>query len=123
MALAVGSPRAQVRVASGLDVIAGLWLLVSAFIFRVGDVAAWDLAIIGLIVAVLASVRWLGGYKPSWPSWVNSILGLWVMVSPWTLSRSLDHDLVWNSVITGFIIVTLAIWSALATEADEGLMT
>jgi uncharacterized membrane protein len=119
MALALGSPQDQVRVASGLDMIAGIWLFVSSFVFRHSGVMAMDLAVIGVIVAILAAARAFGGYRPSWPSWVNAMLGLWVLVSPWLMTRAVEPQTMWNAVITGFVIIVLAIWSALATEANE----
>jgi hypothetical protein len=106
----------QVKLASGLDTLAGIWLLISAFLMPINGVVAWDLAIIGLIVAVLAAVRAFGDYKPSWPSWVNAVLGLWVLVNPWIMARTMSEGTMWNCVITGLIIIVLAVWSALASD-------
>ena len=118
MPLAVRPQREQVRVASGLDMLAGLWLVLSAFVFRSSPELIWDLALIGGVVAILSGVRALGGYRPSWPSWVNAILGLWVLTSPWILGRVAYPDMLWNAVITGAVIIMLAIWSALATDVE-----
>jgi hypothetical protein len=50
---------------------------------------------------------------------VNAILGLWVVISPWIVDRTANRDLMWNSVVTGFVIIVLAVWSAIATEPNE----
>lgn len=117
MALAVGSSSDQVRVSSGLDTLAGLWLSLSAFLLPLAQGPAWDLVLAGLVVAVLGAARSLGRYAPSWPSWLNAGLGLWTLLSPWVLGRAevAGRDHVWNAVITGTVILALALWAALAT--------
>jgi hypothetical protein len=122
MALALGTHQEQVKVTSGLDMLAGIWLFASVFIFRQPGSMQVDLAVIGVIVAILAASRAFGKYRPSWPSWVNAILGLWVLVSPWALNRAMESAAMWNSVITGVVIVVLAIWSALAAETEDARM-
>lgn len=106
----------QVRVASGLDIIAGLWLLISSFFLPITTELAWSCAIAGLIVTILAAIRAFGAYNRSWMSWVNVVIGVWVIASPWVLPTASD-EAIWNAVITGIVIVVLAAWSALATDS------
>jgi hypothetical protein len=105
----------QVRVASGLDVIAGLWLLLSAFILTMTDAMAWSCGLAGAAVVILAATRAFGAYNRSWMSWVNVAIGFWVILSPWVLPTE-SEDAMWNAVVTGIAIVLLAAWSALATD-------
>ena len=44
-----------------------------------------------------------------WVDWVNVILGLWLMTSPWLLTFAAgDGGAAWNSWSVGVAIVTLA---------------
>jgi hypothetical protein len=115
--MAVAMPQRQIRVASGLDTLAGIWLFISALIFSYNAALAWDLAIVGIVVAVLAASRAFGNYRPSWPSWVNAVLGVWTIISPWVFVRTASAAMVWDAVITGIAIIVLAVWSALATDS------
>lgn len=117
MALAIPSQQErQVTIASGLDVLAGLWLLLSAFVLNAPNSLAWSNAVAGAAVAILAAIRALGAYTQSWISWVNCILGVYVVFSPWLVSDARIDAAAWNTVITGVLIVVLAAWSALATH-------
>ncbi|HEY1268538.1 MAG TPA: SPW repeat protein [Candidatus Binatia bacterium] len=51
-------------------------------------------------------------------SWLNFILGIWLIISPFVLLyRGLSQAL-WDNVIVGIIIAILAIWRALAEETE-----
>lgn len=52
-----------------------------------------------------------------WQGWVNLILGLWLIVSPWLLGFSSTAGAMWNSVIVGFVVAILAYWGQ--TEASR----
>jgi hypothetical protein len=115
MALAIRPQHDPLRITSGLDTLAGLWLCASAFMFQRDANIAWDQVLIGLAVAVLSSSR-LGGYRRAWPSWIIALLGLWTLLSPWLIARVIETAMMWNTVVTGVVIISLAVWGALATE-------
>lgn len=115
--------RGQVMTASGLDVLAGVWLLISPFIL---GFSRYDLAtatnnnlIVGLAVAVLAAIRAFGAYRHASISWVNALLGLWTLLAPWVLSFIAYRTPTVNNILTGLVILILASWSAIATIADQ----
>ncbi len=117
MALAISRPYArQVNIASGLDLVAGLWLFLSGWAVAAVESLQWNNWIVGAIVAIIAAVRVSGAKTAAWLSWVNAILGVWVIVSPWVVSDTRLDATIWNNVITGLAIVILATWSALATN-------
>lgn len=43
-----------------------------------------------------------------WEEWLNLIVGLWVIVSPWVLSFSADTTAMWTNVIVGAIVAVVA---------------
>jgi hydrogenase-4 membrane subunit HyfE len=108
----------QVKVASGLDVLAAIWLFISAFTVPMTYSLAWTNGVIAVIVFVLAGIRASGAYDQSWLSWVNAILGLCALLAPWFASVNPRSPAIINNVITGGIIILLAIWSALATNTE-----
>jgi hypothetical protein len=118
MATLVHPHDGQVKLASGLDVLAAIWLFISAFTVMMGHSLALSNGIVGVCVFVLACIRAFGAYGDAWLSWVNAILGLWVLISPWTLRDVQMQSAVTNNVITGIVIMILAIWSALATNTE-----
>jgi len=112
--------REQVMTASGLDTLAGVWLLLSPFILRFGVPAGiTNNVLVGIVIAVLAIVRFSGAYSQSWISWINVVLGVWVLISPWVLQFSGFHTATMNNVILGIIVVVLAGWSALASSVSD----
>jgi 4-amino-4-deoxy-L-arabinose transferase-like glycosyltransferase len=114
--------KGQVMTASGLDVLAGIWLLISPFVLRFSyyglTQATTNNVILGIVIGVLAAIRFFGAYRESWLSWINAVLGLWVLLSPWILRFSHNSYATTNNVILGIVVIVLASWSALATEAS-----
>lgn len=43
-----------------------------------------------------------------WEEWVNIILGIWIMLSPWVLGYVTESGLMLNSIILGLAISVLA---------------
>ena len=119
MAQAIAHPHAnQVRTASGLDVIASIWLFISAFAVTMTPAEAWSNAIAGVVVFVFSIIRTSGAYGQSWLSWINALIGLWVFFSPWILG-SPTGSVMANNLITGGVIFLLGLWSALATTSEN----
>jgi hypothetical protein len=110
----------QVATASGLDILAGIWLIISPFFLAYANAprATSNDVILGIIIASLAAVRFFGAYEQAWLSWINVLLGIWVLISPWALGYQTVPAPLWNNVILGIIVIILAAWSALATDTS-----
>jgi hypothetical protein len=104
---------------SGVNLLAGLWLIVSAFLFGgFGEASggAWNSLIVGIVIAALAASR---AYRPdagSGLSWINAILGAWMIAAPFVYDYTFNAARTWNSIIVGFIIVIFAVASATTEE-------
>ncbi len=105
------------RTASGINVLAGIWLIISPFVLGFWRVpaATWDNIIVGIVVLILAATRVAGPARTAWASWVNLILGIWLIISPWVLRIAEYPSPTWNNVILGIIVGILGIASALTT--------
>jgi hypothetical protein len=103
----------QVKVASGLNFIAGIYLLISAWIAGVNSGAKANGIVFGIVVAILAATRFRG-VTGRWASWIDALIGVWMILSPWVYGYA-AHAWKWNSIVIGIIMIVLAVWSALAT--------
>ena len=108
----------QVVVASGINLILGLWLIIAPFVlgFTVHTHSEWNTIIVGILVATIAAIRIWGGRGASWLSWINAGLALWLIVSPWIYGNSDVSAIMWNDIIVGVVVLVLSAWSALAQE-------
>lgn len=122
MSMTVHQHHAQVRTASGLDVLAAAWLIVSPWVlgYQAVSSATSNDVLFGAIICILALVRTLGAVRAAALSWTNAILGLWFVISPWVLGYSHVGMATTNSVVVGVVVMILACWSALATPDQNG---
>lgn len=111
----------QVRFASGINIIAGIWTIISPWVYGfyngVGNV--WNSVIVGIIIAIFAAIRFFGTAGTVWLSWINALLGIWLILSPWIYGFTDNTGRKWNSVIVGIVVLVLSVWSAVATSSSE----
>jgi len=93
----------------------GLWLLVSPRLLHFAGVqsdAIWCAWLVGAaILLVTACSRFvIEAYSP-WQDGTNAVLGLWLMVSPWALGFAAHMTVRTNSIVVGFLVAALALWS------------
>jgi uncharacterized membrane protein HdeD (DUF308 family) len=105
------------KVASTINIIAGIWLIISPFVLRYWHMTAatWDNIIVGIVVLVLAAIRVAQPARNLALSWINLILGIWLFISPWVLRYSTDRTPMSNDVVLGIIVFVCAIWSLAAS--------
>jgi hypothetical protein len=113
----------QVQLASGFDVLAGFWLAFSPWVLGFASTeptGRWNDLILGIVIALFAFVRGMIAYRAAWLSWLNALLGAWVMASPWVLGFHVSYAARWNNILLGLAVIVLACWSALSTDRDLG---
>ena len=106
------------RWATGLVILAGLWLLISPWVLGYTDVgnATTNDVVLGIVIAIIAAIRMWGSWSAAWLSWLNVVLGIWVIASPRILGYTTNNAALWDNVIFGIVVVILAGWTAI-TEA------
>jgi hypothetical protein len=112
----MAKPRSGIQVASGLNIVAGLWVFFSPWIFgfAVDPAAMWASVVSGLIIMAIGVARALRPRtNPGW-SWINFIVGLWVVITPWVYGYTFNVPAVWNGVIIGLLVALLALVSVLS---------
>ena len=105
----------QVKTASGINVIAGLWLMLSAYFMGLG--LGSNEFIVGIIVAIVSLVGFFSVEQAGWVSWVDGILGVWLLITP-IFVMGLATATMWNSVILGIVVLALAIWTGMASSSS-----
>jgi SPW repeat len=106
--------RDEVLSLSGLNVLAGIWLIIAPWVlgYPASD-PRWNDVVFGGIVGLLALIRISGAYRESWLSVINAIVGVWLFVSAWAIDQSSTAAA--NDIILGVIVFVLAVGSAAAT--------
>ena len=107
----------QVRFASGLNFLAGVYVAIAGWIGATNPGNMWNSIIFGIVVAILAASRFSGSAGP-WASWVDALIGVWLIVSPWVYGYS-GSRWEWNSIVIGIIMAVLGTWSALASDTAD----
>lgn len=97
---------------SWINIVLGIWVIISPFVvqFTRFPAAMWNNVIVGIVIAILAIIRQSVPRQTGW-SWVNVILGIWMIISPFALG-AMTAAILWNNIILGIVIGLIAIGSA-----------
>jgi len=107
---------AQARTASGINILLGIWLIVSPWLFDYsGRAPVLNSVYVGALIAMLAAFRLAALRRSAGLSAINVILGLWTIASPWVYGYAANIGAVWDNLLLGVAIATLACWSGGAT--------
>ena len=99
-----------------VDMVLGVWLAISPWIlgFSESDPAATRNAlIVGIVIAALSALTFLA-YSVI-EEWVDVVLGLWLIISPWVLSAGGNSAVVVDFLVVGVLVAGLSgyeIWAA-----------
>jgi hypothetical protein len=99
--------RSDIRGVAGVNVILGLWLIIAPWVLNyVTGAQNWNSVLTGIGVALFSAIRYT---LPNqiWASWLNGILGLWLIISPFVLN-TVKTAVYWNEVIVGILVAILA---------------
>jgi hypothetical protein len=89
--------------------ILGIYLFFSPFFLSYTQtIAASNAYVIGIAVVVFAILALIDSRL--WEEWVNLILGIWLIISPFVLGYSNMSTVTWNHVILGLLIGADALW-------------
>ncbi len=103
--------------------VAGLWEIIAPFALGYSSTTAAmiDAIILGVLLLVLgvwaALVNASGTIKVL--SWINGILGLWLVIAPFALSYSKTSGATVNDIIVGIVVIILGVWAAVVPGRSE----
>lgn len=96
---------------SWLNILLAIWVIISPFVLAFSSPRAmWSNVATGIVVGILAIIRLSVRNQPGW-SWINVILGIWLILSPFVLGVVSGATL-WNNVIIGIIVAAIALSNA-----------
>lgn len=118
---AVGAPAARhsaredALTASGLNLLAGIWLIIAPWVLGYsGADPKWNDVVFGALIGILALVRISGPSRGVGLSLVNALFGAWVFVAAFVIDSS--STAFWNDFILGIVVFVLAMLSASAGD-------
>lgn len=98
----------------------GLWQILAPFILGYAGIAAavWNALIVGLLLIVFAawSATTVKADTARTLDWINLILGIWLIASPFALGYSIVAAAVWNAMIVGLAVIVLSVWAPMSTH-------
>lgn len=99
-----------------VNAVLGAWLILSPWALGfAGDMMAmWNFVAVGALL--LATALGATFFPRAWEEWTESVLGLWMVVSPWILGFAAIEAAKVDAVLSGLVVLTLALWAL----QDEG---
>lgn len=99
--------------------VAGLLVVAPFFLVFVNiTAAAWNAWIVALVIAGLAIAAILR--YAEWEEWINALLGLWLLVSPWILGFTEVPAALWTHVVLGVFVALFAAWRGAIARISDG---
>lgn len=103
-----------IKFSSAANAVLGLWLIVCSWIVGYSLTGMlWDNIIVGAVVLILAVTRLSARTRAGVPSWLNALLGAWLIIAPFVIS-TYDAGERWNSIIVGILVVVFSLASGTA---------
>ncbi len=106
----------QVKVASGVSFLLAVWLFISPFVLGFAwqsTVITWTVDIAGIVVAGLSLIRFILPRETNPVSWINFLIGLALIASPFVWSLMGMFWVMWDFIIVGAAIALFNLWAAL----------
>jgi hypothetical protein len=106
--------RAEATWSSSLNVVAGIWLIISPFVLLYANRTAQNNDIVvGAVITLFAVIRAiLPGAGTTGLSWLNGLWGVWLIVASFVLGYGGVARP--NEIILGIIVLVFSLWSAVS---------
>lgn len=95
-----------------VTLVLGIWLFFSPWILSFYSAmpdASWNFFVLGVAFVVFGAFGL--NLRTLWEEWVNLVLGIWMIISPWVLQYSGHSAARDDAVIVGIIVAVMAIWA------------
>jgi hypothetical protein len=116
---------AKARVADGINVGLGVWLIMSPWIYDFDRYAVTNAdvsrstVLVGVVIAICSAIRFAYPHRGTGPSGFSVVLGFWTGISPWFYGFTTNVAWLWTSVIAGVAVIALAVCSVRQTHPER----
>ena len=92
------------------NLVLGSWIFISPWVLDyAGTTAAWNAYVMGIGIVVFALIA---AYMPkAWEEVINTLLGMWLVVSPFALGFSAMTTIALHTVVAGILVTAFAVWA------------
>ena len=103
----------QQRLLSGATALLGAWILVSAFVYELGDSHYWNNIVVGAAIAMLGAY---GLYRAvtrddrRYALGLAALLGVWMIAVPFLLEAPTAVS--WSDIVSGLLVFAFAGYEA-----------
>ena len=94
----------QSKDARYLNVLLGIWLFISAFLWRHSSAQMTNTWLMGVITVIVA---WISTTMPQF-RFVNTAVGIWLVISAFALPH-MRTGTVWNNLLVGIAIAVVSL--------------
>ena len=113
---------AGIRAASTICLLAGIWFFVSPWVYGAANSGnAYNSWFVGAAIFLIGCLRVSRPAYSTGMSWVNAVLGAWVICSPWVYGYTANTGRFINSLCVGVIVLVCALWSGMAATRLSGV--
>jgi hypothetical protein len=90
------------------NLLVGIWLCASPFVLQIEDAPAIRVLLAVGFLVIAAEVLTLSPLRV-WEEWINVVLGLWLVVSPWFAGMA-SSTAAANCIVAGVLLIALAVY-------------
>ncbi|HEY2254614.1 MAG TPA: SPW repeat protein [Variovorax sp.] len=105
-----------------INALLGVWVVLSpwALGFQGMTTATANAVLVG--VALIAAALGAMIVPRAWEEWTECALGAWLAMSPWVLGFGAQREPMLAALISGLVIVALALWTLVTDKDYSGWM-
>lgn len=102
------------------NALLGVWVVLSPWALGFQDtrMAMVNAVVIGL--ALIAGALGAIFVPRAWEEWTEAALGVWLVISPWLLGFSMYRQATLSTVVSGLVILALALWTLMTDDDYKG---
>jgi hypothetical protein len=105
-----------------LNALLGAWIALSPWVLGYQGLTAPTANAVVVGLALMAAALGAIFMPRAWEEMTEAILGLWMIASPWLLSFNLQADATRNAVVSGIVVLGLALWVLGTDKAYSALL-
>jgi multisubunit Na+/H+ antiporter MnhB subunit len=108
----------QIKFATVVSFLTGTYMFIVSFMAAHTPAGRITGCVLGALVVVLSAMLYGGAVTPR-ANWVNALIGVWFVASPWILRFTDSQPWTLNAIVVGAIILVCSAWSGAASRGES----